>query len=144
MQKFSPGGEHLLTFGSGKATGVSFDRGTPNAHATVRDIGVGSGNLNHPSGVAVDGDGDVYVADWMHERVVIFDDEAMPLASLRGDAHEISKWAALSLEANPVMRRVHRLARNPQSREYFRMPSDCAFDQATNRLIVCDVQRGRL
>ena len=23
-----------------------------------------------PSGVAVDGDGDVYVADWMHERVV--------------------------------------------------------------------------
>ncbi len=68
----------------------------------------------------------------------------MPLASLRGDAHEISKWAALSLEANPDMRRVHRLANNPQSREYFRMPSDCAFDQATNRLIVCDVQRGRL
>ncbi len=144
VQKFSPGGEHLSTFGSGKTTGVSFDGGTPYAHATIRDIGVGSGNLNHPSGVAVDGDGDVYVADWMHERVVIFDDEAMPLASLRGDAHEIFKWAALSLEANPNMRRVHRLANNPQARQYFRMPRDCAFDQATNRLIVCDVQRGRL
>lgn len=74
-----------MTFGSGKATGVSFDGGTPYAHTTISDIGVGPGDLNHPSGVAVDGDGDVYVADWMHEQVVIFDDKAMPLASLRGD-----------------------------------------------------------
>ena len=96
------------------------------------------------AGVAVDGDGDVYVADWMNERIVIFDAEAMPLTSLRGDAHEISKWAAMSLDANPDMRKRHRLAKFPETRQYFRMPSDCAFDQATNRLIVCDVQRGRL
>lgn len=144
VQKFSSGGAHLLTFGSGKTTGVSLDGGTPYAHATVEDIGVDPNDLNHPSGLAVDGDGDVYVADWMHERVVIFDEEAAPLTTLRGDAHEISKWAALSLEANPDMKRMHRLAKFPKVREYFRMPSDCAFDQATNRLIVCDVQRGRL
>lgn len=144
IQKFAPDGTHLLTFGSGKPSGVAVDGSTPYSHATIREIGVDPNDLNHPSGVAVDGDGDVYVADWMNERVVIFDAEAMPLTALRGDAHEISKWAAMSLDANPDMRKRHRLAKYPETRQYFRMPSDCAFDQATNRLIVCDVQRGRL
>ena len=144
VQKFSTGGTHLRTFGSGITTGVSPDGGTPYMHATVREIEANPNDLNHPSGVAVDGEGDVYVADWMNERVVIFDAEAMPLTSLRGDAHEISKWAALSLEANPDMAKRHRLAKHPEVKQYFRMPSYCAFDQATNRLLVCDTMRHRI
>ena len=144
IQKFTPGGDHLLTFGSGRIMGVSTDGSTPYAHALVQDIGVNPNDLNHPAGVAVDGDGDVYVADWMNERVVIFDAEAKPLTTLRGSAHDISKWAAMSLDANPDMRRRHRLAKHPEVKEYFRMPSYCAFDQATNRLMVCDTMRHRI
>jgi len=144
VQKFSPDGSHLLTFGSGKVTGVATDGSTPYMHALVHDIGVAPQDLNHPAGVAVDGDGDVYVADWMNERVVIFDAEGKTLATLRGDAHEISKWAKMGLDANPDMSRRHRLAKNPEVKQYFRMPSYCAFDQKTNRLMVCDTMRHRI
>lgn len=144
VQKFTRDGTHLLTFGSGRPSGVAVDGSTPYAHAVVKDIGVDPNDLNHPSSVAVDGDGDVYVADWMNERVVIFDAAAMPLTALRGDAHEISKWAELSLAANPDMRKRHRLAKYPETRQYFRMPSYCAFDQATRRLFVCDTMRHRV
>ena len=144
VQKFSPDGGHLLTFGSGRTTGVANDGSTPYMHALVHDIGVPPNDLNHPADVAVDGDGDVYVADWMNERVVIFDAEGKTLATLRGDAHEISKWAAMGLDANPDMRRRHRLAKNPEVKQYFRMPSYCAFDQENNRLLVCDTMRHRI
>ena len=144
VQKFSPDGSHLLTFGSGKVTGVATDGSTPYMHALVHDIGVAPQDLNPPAGVAVDGDGDVYVADWMNERVVIFDAEGKTLATLRGDAHEISKWAKMGLDANPDMSRRHRLAKNPEVKQYFRMPSYCAFDQETNRLMVCDTMRHRI
>ena len=39
--------------------------------------------------MAVDGEGDVYVVDWMNERVVIFNAEGLTMATLRGEAHDI-------------------------------------------------------
>ena len=42
------------------------------------------------------------------------------------------------------MQRRHRLAKNPKVRQYFRMPSFCAFDQETKRLFVCDTMRHRV
>src|SRR5712671_6894973 len=42
--------------------------------------------LNHPTDVAVDSDGDIYIADWGNHRVCIFDSEGNPLTSLIGDA----------------------------------------------------------
>ena len=38
---------------------------------------------------------------------------------------------------------ARRRVKNPEVQNYFRMPVACAFDQATNRLIVCDTNRGR-
>src|SRR5262249_56321957 len=49
------------------------------------------GILNHPTDVAVDPDGDIYVADWGNHRVCIFDSERKPLTHLVGDAHVMSK-----------------------------------------------------
>ena len=144
VQKFNPEGSHLLTFGSGRITGVAPSGRTPYANALIEDIGVIPNDLNHPSGVAVDGDGDVYVADWMNERVVIFDAAAKPLATLRGDARELSRWAQRHMDSSPALRRRRRLAKRPEVQAYFRMPSYCAFDRATNRLIVCDTLRFRL
>jgi DNA-binding beta-propeller fold protein YncE len=124
VQKFSPDGAHLLTFGHG---------------------GTGAGSLRHPSGVTVDGDGDVYVVDWMNERVVIYDKEARPLTYLRGDAIEMSPWGQMSIDANPDMKRRRAQVYDlEQQQRAFRMPVACAFDQESNRLIVCDTQRSRL
>ena len=144
VQKFGPDGEHLLTFGSGKKTGVALDGSTPYAHATVGDIGVNPNDLNHPTGVAVDGDGDVYVVDWMNERVVVFSSDTRPVARFRGDAHDLSQWAQMTLDANPDMAMARRRVKNPEIQNYFRLPVSCIFDQATDRLIVCDTQMCRL
>ncbi len=144
VQKFSPNGAHLLTFGSGKRTGISPDGGTPYSHTYQSHVAVNPNDLNHPTGVAVDGEGDVYVVDWMNERVVIFDSKADPVATLRGDASGLSKWAELSIAANPDMDKARRRVKTPEIQNYFRMPVDCTFDQAGNRLLVCDTLRSRI
>jgi len=144
VQKFSSDGTHLLTFGSGKRTGVSHDGGTPYSHTYMSHIAVNPRDLNHPTGVAVDGEGDVYVVDWMNERVVIFDDKAAPVATLRGEAAGLSKWAELSIAANPDMEKAMRRVKTPEIQNYFRMPLNCTFDQASNRLLVCDSARSRI
>ena len=144
VQKFSPDGAHLLTFGSGKRTGISLDGGTPYSHVYQSQIPVNPRDLNHPSDVAVDGEGDVYVVDWMNERVVIFDPKADAVATLRGEASGLSKWAELTLAANPDMVKARSTVKTPEIHNYFRMPVACTFDQATNRLLVCDTQRNRI
>ncbi len=144
VQKFSDGGDFLMTFGSEEPAGVAFDGGTPYAHATVANIGVNPNSLNHPTGVAVDQDGDVYVCDWMNERVVIFNPDARPIAWLRGDAHDLSRWAQMTVDANPDMADARMRVKNPEIQRYFRMPVGCAFDRENNRLIVCDTSMCRL
>ncbi len=124
VQKYSPSGTLLATFGHG---------------------GTGPGALQHPTGVAVDGDGDVYIVDWMNERVVIYNSDANPLTYLSGDAVEMSPWGQQSLDANPDQARRRRQVYDLEEQQRrFRMPVACTFDQETNRLIVCDTQRGRL
>ena len=144
VQKFDTSGVHLLTFGSGRDAGVSPDGGTPYSHTFQSHIDVDPKDLNHPTGVAVDGDGDVYVVDWMNERVVIFDDKAEPITTLRGDGSGLSKWVELSALANPDMLKAIGRVKNPEAQNYFRMPVACTFDQANNRLLVCDTLRRRI
>ena len=144
VQKYDAGGSHLLTFGSGRKTGVSLDGGTPYSHTYQSHIAVNPRDLNYPTGVAVDGDGDVYVTDWMNERVVIFDDQATTVTTLRGDASGLSKWAELTVVASPDVEKARRRVKTPEMQNYFRMPVACTFDQASNRLLVCDTLHSRI
>ena len=80
IQKLSSQGSMLQTFG------VS---------------GVGHDKLNHPSDVAVDKDGDVYVADWANNRVIIYQPDGTFLATIIGDATNLSEWAKAKVDANP-------------------------------------------
>ena len=50
IQKFSPDGQHLASFGQS---------------------GSGVGQFNRPSGVCVDKDGDIYIADRQNDRVQV-------------------------------------------------------------------------
>ena len=144
IQKFSPDGAHLLTFGSGKHTGISPDGGTPYSHTYQAHVSVNPKDLNHPTGVAVDGDGDVYVVDWMNERVVIFDSQARTVATLRCEASGLSKWSEQSIAANPDMEKARGRVKNPEVQNYFRMPVACIYDRAGDRLMVCDTLRSRI
>jgi len=144
VQKFSPDGQHLLTFGSGKKTGVAPDGSTPYTHVITAHVPVNPNDLNHPTGVAVDGDGDVYVTDWMNNRVVIFDADTKPISVIRGDAHGLAKWADLTVSVNPDVASARLKAANPEAERYLRMPTDCFYDQTNDRLIIADTWRNRV
>ncbi|MCE2405526.1 MAG: hypothetical protein J4F43_10275, partial [Dehalococcoidia bacterium] len=77
----------------------------------VASIGLGSGDgpgeLNRPSGVAIDKDGDVYVVDWGNYRLNVYAEDGDFLTSFVGDADKLPKWAQDSVDApqgGPVAR----------------------------------------
>lgn len=123
VQKFTPDGRSLAEFGS---------------------YGTGRGQLNRPSDIAVDPDGDVYVCDWANHRVQVFGPDGRFVTSFVGDAQELSKWAKMSVDANPDAVRRRREVPSLEAEWRFSFPTGIAFDPAKNRLIVTDCQRGRL
>jgi DNA-binding beta-propeller fold protein YncE len=123
VQKFTPDGVFLTQFGS---------------------YGTGKGQLNRPADVAVDPDGDVYVCDWANHRVQVFDPDGAFVTSLLGDAQELSKWAKMSLAANPDGLQRRREVRSLEREWRFAFPTAVIFDARLGRLIVSDTQRNRL
>jgi tripartite motif-containing protein 71 len=103
-----------------------------------------AGLLNHPTDVAVDTDGDIYIADWGNHRVCIFDAEGIPIANLIGDAQVMSKWGQQSIDANPDMMKARRRARSLEPEWRFCFPTAVEFDPETDRVIVAESQRNRL
>jgi tripartite motif-containing protein 71 len=148
-QKFSPDGKFLMKIGQhgtipappgsygvtylGPYVGTAGAQGYPKA-----------GLLNHPTDVAVDPDGDIYITDWGNHRVCIFDSEGVPVTNLIGDAQVMSKWGQQSIDANPDMMKARRRARSLEPEWRFCFPTAVEFDPETDRLIVADSQRNRL
>jgi DNA-binding beta-propeller fold protein YncE len=103
-----------------------------------------AGVLNHPTDVAVDPDGDIYISDWGNHRVSIFDSEGRPITNLLGDAQTMSKWGQQSIDANPDMMKARRRARSLEPQWRFCFPTAVEFNPKTDELIVADSQRNRL
>ena len=88
--------------------------------------------LNHPTDVAVDPDGDIYVTDWGNHRVSIFEADGTPLTNLYGDAQVMSKWGQQSVDANPDMMKAYRRVRNLEPTMAFLL-SNCGRFQFCDR-----------
>src|SRR5271156_332301 len=149
VQKLSPSGKFLMKFGEYGTVPIP-----PNAFAvTYLGPWVSSGGaneypkaglLNHPTDVAVDSDGDIYVADWGNHRISIFDQHGRALTNLMGDAQVMSKWGQQSIDANPDMMKALRRVRNLEPQWRFCFPTAVDFNPKTDEIIVADSQRNRL
>jgi DNA-binding beta-propeller fold protein YncE len=103
-----------------------------------------AGLLNHPTDVAVDPDGDIYITDWGNHRVCIFEADGTPLTNLYGDAQVMSKWGQQSVDANPDMMKAYRRVRNLEPLWRLCFPTAVDFNPATSEIIIADSQRNRL
>ncbi len=151
VQKLSPQGKFLMKIGEygtipapAGAYAVTY-MGPWISNSNSGTLGYSkAGLLNHPTDVAVDSDGDIYVADWGNHRVSIFDSEGSPIANLIGDAELMSKWGQQSIDANPDMMKARRRVRSLEPQFRFCFPTAVDFDPETDRIIVADGQRNRL
>ena len=140
IQKFSPEGQFMLSFGCPRRSdhgaaaathdpaSVSFpawlERG-PSLNAGTSDSPA-RGELCRPSGVAVDRDGDIYVADWGNNRIQIFDPEGRYVQQFLGDA-TLSRVGREYLLANAHPLRLREMADlEPQKR--FKSPVSVRVD----------------
>jgi DNA-binding beta-propeller fold protein YncE len=150
VQKLSPEGKFLMKFGEyGKVEtpedayevtmlGPYVTAGSETAHYPK------PGLLNHPTDVAVDTDGDIYVTDWGNHRVCVFDAEGKAIANLIGDAQVLSKWGQQTVSANPDMEKARRRVKSLEPQWRFCFPTAVEFDPASDSIIVADSQRNRL
>jgi sugar lactone lactonase YvrE len=150
IQKLSPEGKFLMKFGEyGKieepedAYGVTY-LGPYITAASERAGYPSPSRLNHPTDVAVDNDGDIYVTDWGNHRVCVFDSEGRPICNLIGDAQVLSKWGQQTVDANPDMAKARRRVKSLEPQYRFCFPTAVEFDPATDSVIVADSQRNRL
>ncbi len=121
VQKISPQGEFLLKWG---------------------EPGNGPGQFNRPAGIAVDGDGDVYVADWHNHRVQVFSPQGEFLAELAGDA-TMSTWGEQLLAANSIMQEQRRVAKDLGQERRLLLPRGVQTDDQ-NRVFIMDSGKSRV
>ena len=101
--------------------------------------------LNHPTDVAVDSDGDIYVTRLGQPpglRSSI--QRAGRFANLIGDAQVLSKWGQQTVDANPDMAKARRRVKSLEPQWRFCFPTAVEFDPESDQIIVADSQRNRL
>ena len=107
--------------------------------------GKGIGQFNRPSGVAVDKDGEIYVADRQNDRLQILAPDGRFIAALTGD-HQLSTWGKEKLLSNPDMIRQRALAMANDHGAFeksFSHPCAVRVDEQY-RIAVLDSTRGRI
>jgi DNA-binding beta-propeller fold protein YncE len=149
VQKWSAGGKYMMSIGQygevprhPKSFAVTYLG--PYISPLPEDEYPRAGILNHPTDVAVDPQGDVYIADWGNHRLCIFEGDGTPLTHLVGDAQVMSKWGQQSVDANPDMMKAYRRAPSLEPMWRFCFPTAVEFNPKTNQIIVADSQRNRL
>jgi DNA-binding beta-propeller fold protein YncE len=107
----------------------------------IRLASVPVGQFNRPAGVCVDRDGDIYVADWLNNRVQVLTPEGRFISEFTGDAG-LSKWGIDKIKSNPDMIRQRNGVRDFTPERVLWAP--CAVKVDSNgRVIIADTTRHR-
>jgi DNA-binding beta-propeller fold protein YncE len=150
IQKLSPEGRFMMAIGQyGTITppegAYAVTLYGPYVSAAGESVGYPKPDfLNHPTDVAVDSDGDIYVCDWGNHRICTFDSEGGPIAHLIGDAQVLSKWGQQTVDANPDMAKARRRVRSLEPQWRFCFPTAVEFNPETDDIIIAEHQRNRL
>jgi tripartite motif-containing protein 71 len=147
VRKFSPEGDLIRTYGlcshlseKDSKPRKSFDHVLGLAsHPTRQRLG----QLYRPSSVALDKDGDVYVADWGNDRVHVFDPDGSLVTTFIGDAEALSKWGRDRLYTNESYLKAWKRAKSPELQWRFARPTSIVIDNEA-RIIITDTLRFRL
>lgn len=135
VQKFNRSGSYLAEFG---VSGGEVSPYRDNQYTTL----TGVGQFCRPTGVAVDKDGDIYIADWGNNRVQVLTADGRHVTTFTGEAG-LSKWAHEKLLSSPDLMRQRNLLRDFEPERRLWRPTAVAVDEQ-GRVIIVDGNRGRL
>ena len=139
IQSFTADGEPLRTFGR---PGTGGDATLVRLHGGIREIPLTPGEFNRPTGVAVDSDGDIYVADWLNNRVQVLTPEGRFITEFTGDAG-LSKTGLDRLTQAHDFSRMRNVMRDRSQERLLWAPIAVEFDNNRRRLIIVDSSRHR-
>ena len=140
VQSFTAAGEWLQSFGK---PGTGGDHSIVRLHGGLREIPKTPGEFNRPTGVAVDNDGDIYVADWLNNRVQVLTLEGRFITEFTGDGG-LSKAGVQHLTQAVDFSRQRNTIRDRSQERLLWAPIGVEFDNDRRRLIIADSSRHRL
>ncbi|MDA0263075.1 MAG: NHL repeat-containing protein [Chloroflexi bacterium] len=144
VQSFTPDGKWLATFGQPGAAGqpgTGGDCTNARVKGGITHTDAPVGQFNRPTGVCVDQDGDIYIADWLNNRVQVLTPEGRFITEFTGDGH-LSNMGIAKLKSNPDMIRQRNGIRNFTPERVLWAP--CAVRMGrNNRVIIADTTRHR-
>ena len=138
IQQFTPQGEWQASYGQ---PGTGGDASIAREMGGVKRAEVPVGQFNRPAGVCVDADGDIYVADWLNNRVQVLTPEGRFISEFTGDAG-LSKWGVDKIRSNPDMIRQRNGVRDFTPEKVIWAPCAVKVD-SKGRVIICDTTRHR-
>ena len=138
IQSFTADGQWLASFGQ---PGTGGDASIARLNGGIRVIPRPVGLFNRPTGVAVDKDGDIFVADWLNNRVQVLTPEGRFITEFTGDAG-LSKWGVGKIESNPDMIRQRNGVRDFTPEKVLYAPVAVKVDD-NGRVIIADTGRHR-
>ena len=138
VQSFTNDGRWLASFGRPGTGGDAFNA---RIHGGIHVVDTPVGLFNRPSGVAVDNDGDIYVADWLNSRVQVLTPEGRFITQFTGDAG-LSKWGVAKIASNPDMIRQRNGVRDFTPERVLWTPVSVKVDD-TGRIIIADTSGHR-
>ena len=138
VQSFTSDGKWLASFGM-PGTGGDCYNARGKGGITYSDAPVGQ--FNRPTGVCVDQDGDIYIADWLNNRVQVLTPDGRFITEFTGDGH-LSNMGIAKLRSNPDMIRQRNAIRNFTPERVLWAPCAVRMGQ-NNRVIIADTTRHR-
>ena len=141
IQSFSADGKWLASFGQ-PGTGTGDVASVARVHGGIRVVPRPVGVFNRPTGVSVDKDGDIYVAEWLNNRVQVLTSEGRFITEFTGDAG-LSKWGVAKIDSNPDMIRQRNGVRDFTPERVLHAPIAVKVDDR-GRVIIVDTNRHRL